>query len=558
MGLLRSVSRGIISYRLGYSPQRPYPWRWMTPIVLCAFISLAAFLAVMNVPLSAYEVSQEFTYRPNDTLPPLPLSNTMLGILPSPRTDFTPQILKVGDTFQLNNSVVNFTITAAFDAVNQTHPVPSFSYYNNPFSDGCDVTNITAILGAPAGSVAWELQFTVTVTCHIPTTFIMTSIQAWPILGMGPAGQNSNDLIQDFQAVFSRLIPPPPVSSVNERTPHLGLASFDVTVQPYCDCQFAGLDTPVDGTLPTRLIPVQRYIKFGTHPLATLLEEAKSTEIFPLGTQLFLDDPVPLAGLDTMFQNSFQSFYHLVRLDLGLILENQIYASREMYNRSISDVYVPDMPPSLYPAANNSRLSTSNATVMAEWKDSVRIFNNSDHVPVMLYLRPVPKLKPLGSAVISIFVSTFAMLSVVWTTFSVIAGVFAAKSHARMFYSTSPIYGAVRFRWMPDLKERKTAIDTDGWDSSETTLFTPEEQPKIARDMILERLSLTVENNNIRMSIAMAELQLSLARMRLLLRKHGISEDVDTNHIELDCDLTESRPLGVHWANMGSVLDSVG
>ncbi|KAJ6471707.1 hypothetical protein DFH09DRAFT_1380541 [Mycena vulgaris] len=68
----RRMSKGILSYRLGYSPQRPYPWRWTTPTVLCSFILLGAFLAALNVPLSAYEVVQEFTYRPNDTLESTP------------------------------------------------------------------------------------------------------------------------------------------------------------------------------------------------------------------------------------------------------------------------------------------------------------------------------------------------------------------------------------------------------------------------------------------------------------------------------------------------------
>jgi hypothetical protein len=58
-------------------------------------------------------------------------------ILRISNTGFTPQLLAVGATVQLNNSVFNYTIAEVFDEIGQ--PVSSFSYYNNPFSNGCDV-----------------------------------------------------------------------------------------------------------------------------------------------------------------------------------------------------------------------------------------------------------------------------------------------------------------------------------------------------------------------------------------------------------------------------------
>jgi hypothetical protein len=91
-----------------------------------------------SVPLSAYELDQEFTYRPNDSLPSLPLSYMVPEILQHSSGGFTPQIITVGDTIQLNDSSFSFTIAEAFDVVN-AQPVSSFLYYNNPFSTGCDV-----------------------------------------------------------------------------------------------------------------------------------------------------------------------------------------------------------------------------------------------------------------------------------------------------------------------------------------------------------------------------------------------------------------------------------
>jgi hypothetical protein len=93
------------------------------------------------VPLSAYNIVQEPTYRPNDTLPQLPLSNMIPSILQNPTGSFAPQILTVGDRIQLNNSMFNFTLTQAFDVLDNTQPVSSFWYYNNPLSDGCDIVS---------------------------------------------------------------------------------------------------------------------------------------------------------------------------------------------------------------------------------------------------------------------------------------------------------------------------------------------------------------------------------------------------------------------------------
>ncbi|KAK7036324.1 hypothetical protein R3P38DRAFT_3485291 [Favolaschia claudopus] len=58
-------------------------------------------------------------------------------------------------------------------------------------------------------------------------------------------------------------------------------------------------------------------------------------------------------------------------------------------------------------------------------QEIVHLYNTSDRVPVMEYLRTVPKLKPLGSAITSVFVSTFAMLSTIWALFFLLAGALA-------------------------------------------------------------------------------------------------------------------------------------
>lgn len=140
-----------------------------------------------------------------------------------------------------------------------------------------------------------------------------------------------------------------------------------------------------------------------------------------------------LSALETTFQNLFQVSYHLIRRDLGVILENQINSSPEMFNRSIAPVEVPqsilDDPNTPFDTikastANTMRAATSNDTMMAQWRNSILAMTDTDRVPVFEYLRPVPRLKPLGSAITSVFVSTFAMVSTVWTIFSFVARAF--------------------------------------------------------------------------------------------------------------------------------------
>ncbi|KAJ6468582.1 hypothetical protein DFH09DRAFT_1381104 [Mycena vulgaris] len=535
----RRISRGILSYRLGYSPQRPYPWRWTTPTVLCAFILLAAFLAALNVPLSAYEVIQEFTYRPNDTLPPLPFSNLIPEMLQHPTGGFTPQILTVGDTFNLNSSMFNWTITAAFDELQNSQPVSSFSYYNNPFSDGCDVTDMTIRLTPVSeNSTGWHIQYTVDVTCHIPTLFTLTWNGGFSGMLGNTAEEDLSSLTVGLMAGFGNLIL---LSSFRSEA----LEGFEIAVQP--SCEYGEVTVATSTELPTqapcRLRPARLVFSY-----------------FYFEDYMFPGDDSYSEPLNTMFLNTFQSLYHLVRLELGLILENQIYASAEMYNHSIAPVYVPGLR--LDSEVNGSLPYTSNADFMAGWKASVRSFQESDRVPVMLYLRSVPRLKPLGSAITSVFVSTFAMLSVLWTLFSLIAGALAG-SYSDTRENPNEVSAVKSISGIGKSSEDCGSVmeDTE-WDGSEASLFTPEKEDKVSQTRI-EHLSLTGEKNNIRTSIAIAEIQLTLARVCLSLRKHGILVGSDDkNRKDMEDDLTDvqhqdSHPLLVQRSNRRATLDSL-
>ncbi|KAJ7731253.1 hypothetical protein B0H16DRAFT_1893412, partial [Mycena metata] len=534
MPFFHRTSRLIASYKLGYSPQRPYPWQWTTPIVLGIFFLLTAVLAAINVPLSAYDIDQQSVFRPNDTLRPLPLSNMIPEIWQHPTGDFTPQFLTVGDRIQLNNSIFNFTITEAFDEDDNTLPVSSFSYYNNPLSEGCDVTSMKATV--TVGEYSPLMALAATVTCHTPTLFTLswsgdpTSESPWYNSEFGSPRHTLADIAGDLKyAVFSGITS---ALSPNETALYIG-STVGTSVTPCCNCTGLSENQPAGIPIATRRPCSSVPTEFRDGPIS---------QTSPPGTEVpVFAEPIDLG---TLLQNTFQSLYHLVRLELGIILENQIYASPEMFNRTILNVYIPDdvfgSPSS---AANSSRILTSNTTAMAQWMDSVDLFNNSDRVPVLPYLRTAPRLKPLGSAITSIFVSTFAMLSVAWTIFNTIAGAFI-KSQADTAVSQGngvPLKSGLRMR--RDVENQK--VPMEAWDASEASLLTPEDEHHASAQTLIEHLNLTVEKNTVailNMQRSLSEMQLSLLQMRIFMRKHGILEEIDENtRIAAEHELRESQ-----------------
>ncbi|KAG7441081.1 uncharacterized protein BT62DRAFT_937321 [Guyanagaster necrorhizus] len=156
------------NFQLGYNIQKPYPWRGTTPLVCISFVGLTILLVFINIPLSAYDVVQEFTYTPNDTSPSLPFSSVVPASLRHTAGDFTPQTFKVGDTIQSNLSAFNYVITEAFKDSASYDPVGSFPYYNNPLSS-CDVSNISLSLRKEE-----RVSLSAVISCWLPAYYEMT------------------------------------------------------------------------------------------------------------------------------------------------------------------------------------------------------------------------------------------------------------------------------------------------------------------------------------------------------------------------------------------------
>ncbi|KAJ6535329.1 hypothetical protein DFH09DRAFT_1091666 [Mycena vulgaris] len=178
---------------------------------------------------------------------------------------------------------------------------------------------------------------------------------------------------------------------------------------------------------------------------------------------------------------------------------------------------------------------------------TVRSFQDSDCFPVMLYIRPVPHLKPLGSAITSVFVSTFATLSVLWRIFSAVTEALAASEFSQFTYklsgSNALLTATAEHPEYFDLSRGRCGIyptcegsDFDGVSDYEANLFVSAGEHKAPLH------DASRQNSKIRMSIAISELQVFFSLVCCSLREHGTVEDVE----ELGPDLTDVCHLEIH------------
>ncbi|KAF7372770.1 hypothetical protein MSAN_00482700 [Mycena sanguinolenta] len=393
-----------------------------------------------HVPLSAYEVVQELTYFPNATLADLPMSHLVPTFLRESGTAFAPQTLSVGDTFHLNNSVFQFTIAGAFD--------PKIVMWS---------TNVTMSVQrtidqqAPAPYQYFACSASAYITCNLPTRVTLTA--SLPDLGFASAFANGGGILQQVSDYALDLQVALYVNLLGGlfQTPN-GDATIAVTARPCCNCtsdnsdkflakEAADLREQPCSSQPSRFLSTYIAMRnttaemypWGAYPPTAV----NSTDLFGGGDGSAFDDFLVdgylgytnVSIMNDPFQNMFQVYYHLLRRDLGVLLDNQIYSSPEMYNRSITLIN-PGVGMGGTPfgvigtsAAQQYHTLLANETLMQEWRSSMQVFSETDRVPVLEYLRPTPRRKSLGSAITSVFSATFAMVATVWALFSMVARV---------------------------------------------------------------------------------------------------------------------------------------
>ncbi|KAK0220443.1 hypothetical protein IW262DRAFT_1461704 [Armillaria fumosa] len=284
------------NFKLGYN-------RGTTPIICIFFVGLTILLVFINIPLSAYDVVQEFTYNPNDTSPSLSFTNIIPAPLRHTAGDFTPQTFRVGDTIQIESSVFTVVIVKAMASGKFLYgtAVGSFPYYNNPLSS-CNVF--------------YERKSQSRFPSEDPILFDLDGI----LMDL-EYGWNSENvtLISKIEGESA----PTTTRNFNESYIVGVHSQYDPFLKdhPSCDddvAKFQGTEMVVyygqDGSFSYMNIP----------PGGNILPSDQDLDV-PSNVQLLL-------------QNALQAIYSIVRIDLGVSSPNQIFASSIMFSKSISSV----------------------------------------------------------------------------------------------------------------------------------------------------------------------------------------------------------------------------
>ncbi|KAJ6599247.1 hypothetical protein DFH09DRAFT_1130531 [Mycena vulgaris] len=426
MAPLARLANAVLTYKLSYQLQRPYPWRYTTPIVLFLFLIATILLVLVNIPLSAYDVVSESTYSPNDTTSPLPFKALIPGYFRPEAVSFTPQTLTSGETIRPNGSQFEYQISQVYDVQNTSQTAFSLSYSNNPMSD-CDVSALKfRIYTMPPASptlTAWAL-----ISCWSPVPYTLT----WTFDLSDPTStQAYNPSWYHVMQVLSAAWP----GILSSNTTTFGKTDLSIMVRPCCDCTIAAgkpNDTWITPSAHTNLtfpnvasvndnigLENTQFLMTDHPPCDSSSQPAEFLQLWPV-TNTALSAPSPLASMypapAAALANAFTATYHILRLDLGVIRPNQIYTSVAKLNASLDD-------PARYP--NQLWHSDCSGTTCYQPLPAVP---TSFRTVVMSYVKPVFKRKPLASAVVSVFVSTFAMVSALWAIFNLVARVFVRDS----------------------------------------------------------------------------------------------------------------------------------
>ncbi|PBK90157.1 hypothetical protein ARMGADRAFT_306480 [Armillaria gallica] len=317
-----------------------YPWRGTTPLVCIILVGLTILLVFVNIPLSAYDVVQEFTYSPNDTSQSPPFSNMIPTFLRHTAGDFTPQTFRVGDTIQIYPSVFTYVIVEALP--------DSFPYYNNPLSS-CDVLNISLSLRKEE-----SISFSATVSCWIPTDYKMTLNTSHASMQYHLQGGVNNDAIHYLDGIFIDLeygwdSENVTLTSKNEggSTPTTvqNVTGIDLSVFPCCVCtnwfnesHIYGISSQYDPLLYDHPPCDDNVAKFQATGMAVYYGQDGSfsyMNIIPGGNILPSDQELEVpSNVQLVLQNALQAIYSTIRVDLGVSPPNQIFALRA-YLRSL-------------------------------------------------------------------------------------------------------------------------------------------------------------------------------------------------------------------------------
>ena len=157
-----------------YNVQKPYPFKWFTPVALVGGIILAVLLSIMNFVQNSYVLVVQYVDNPNSTIAqgvwyrdwPSYLTN---GVQPT----CEPANLPVNTQFFTNQSGLMWTITSFFKDKESPQALPSLPYLNNVLKD-CTVSELRIEYDSTDDQdvsilqySAWGVEMRAFVTCSV-------------------------------------------------------------------------------------------------------------------------------------------------------------------------------------------------------------------------------------------------------------------------------------------------------------------------------------------------------------------------------------------------------
>ncbi|KAF8237978.1 hypothetical protein L208DRAFT_1457060 [Tricholoma matsutake] len=409
-----------------YNLSRPYPGRYTTLIVTPLALTICILLVLINVPLSAYETRQEFTYTPNSTTNTLPFSNLIPAPLQKHSVPFIPHTFMMGENFQTDLGSFGYSMESAYTRNDMpgssiplaTNKLPSFAYMNYDLSS-CDVMYITLTANIDLLTVTPSAL----ISCWFPLFFQFSLSNSMKLESLYNPGRDLavNRVVTGTSYDFGMMLND---MTAQHYSPNWTLSGFDITYYPCCttcnDVDGNKLEAhEIEASDRSRLIydhPAcdDQDVNFKLKSGARLLFQGQQRSGISYGTTIndffsgtFANVPDEFPALN---YNVLKAVYHGIRLDIGVIRPNQIYNSPTRFNASISKLVYSD----------------ALANVLRTQRDAVGNVNLSrppynQRVPEVLYLQSVFTPKPLGQAITAVFVATVSMITVLWHVANFIA-----------------------------------------------------------------------------------------------------------------------------------------
>ncbi|KIY71225.1 hypothetical protein CYLTODRAFT_419078 [Cylindrobasidium torrendii FP15055 ss-10] len=405
-------------FRLQSPISRPYPWRWLTPVALFAFLLLSVLFTLINIPLSAYELSPQFTNNPNDT----DTGNPWWRLIPSgfqaggPDRDFEPYTVSVGDIVRPKGSAYNYKVTDArgWNAeTNESTKITSFSYYNTPLNTSCDISSLWT--GFENSSTLTGFDAKVQLGCWDPAGTPFTLEWSATENDMTSSRYN-NSKRSDYMWLWTLFLDDLQ-DTLRDGSVEVGRVGLGACF-PQCDSSYPPFNNSWADFQNQDKTPMQ----YGNVPIFLKDHLPCSTQKRKVSfCDRYNNDYIHRPDY---LHNVIQVLYHSVRLNLGIVTPDNILGSKELFLQAIQ---FDEDDNQFWTQQIIDHINGKSIASKLDFQISEENLAKSyaiEHTIPFPYLKNVWHPKPIGSAIISVYASTFTIIALLWTVFHLIAGCF--------------------------------------------------------------------------------------------------------------------------------------